>query len=445
MIHPEQIGERPPQYVKDELEKILDEEYMVGLSLCGVKLIQFVDAGDTMTHRVRAGETEYYIKTPAKEAMVVANAADVAELRRSLPRDNEPDMTDYYKRLRAEIDHPDYQKWCETGVSEAEIILAAKEYLHERPDIGSEMLPCRNCKGVGEFELQCSCTHGGVVFSDLSGGGMESERLREEGEADPDCTACEGTGKKTNDCPMCHGAAQVVKYPEVIFRNSETGESTSLRLDITQLVAEGVCDVTESMYTYNYGTFRGARRQKQISLERFIEKNLASIGIYMNCAVRLTEYGVYGFSAQNFSQTMFAEEWREEDGAARIRDELSMPRNRRATPQTSSDMSLMQRFEHMQSNISSGQNQTDATPSVIELANRNDFSTTMRALLEKADAYGCSVGVKLSFIATGEVGPALYLLDEKSNVVAQLSSDYTLEDSLENALRSFDRFIDDQK
>ena len=50
-----------------------------------------------------------------------------------------------------------------------------------------------------------------------------------------------------------------------------------------------------------------------------------------------------------------------------------------------------------------------------------------------AEEKGYTVGYSLSFIATGEVGPSFYLLDQNGNALTQLSVDYDVREAIENA------------
>ncbi len=53
--------------------------------------------------------------------------------------------------------------------------------------------------------------------------------------------------------------------------------------------------------------------------------------------------------------------------------------------------------------------------------------------------YGYTLGFTQSFIATGETGPSFFLLDKDGNALQQLSNDYYIRESLENAWLTFQK------
>lgn len=424
--------QRPEVKLEDALHRIYEDQ-MLQFTENGFRLYEYIETGETDIRAVKVGESEHVYRIPIKEPMLQKDVSRLAEL-------FDPDEEDghYDDGHVNRIDTEEFRAWLESLLSPEEIQAAAiREFERRQTEGDTETVPCGNCKGKMQFESTCWCTHGGTTFTDITNESDGSTtRLRPEGEADPDCQTCEGSGKTTNNCPCCEGSGKAAKYPYIILQNEVTGEERILKLDLATLIVNGEVEVEYKGYEIQYpNDYQVSQKFLYFNVSDYIDRNIAGMGIDKANSALVSGEKIHMIESSRANTSSGSAWWRKRDGEVET-----------GTKGNSENLSADEILEKAQMNISAayawpyGKIKDDegvvrADKWLIRPLQpiENTFEDLKAAIIEQ----GYTLGFNHSFIATGEVGPSFYLLDSNGNALAQLSNEYSIRDSLENAWATF--------
>lgn len=423
---------------------------MLSLAPEEARLIKFEQMGETGTETTHIGETEIFARFPVYESVVVGTAARIQDL----PLTDDWAETKY-QRFERQAHRPikdvDFLAWKEALPIPVAYKLAAQELIAAtNPTDTSERLRCMNCKGKATFETDCTCTFGGLVFIDTTEEEGQSQSLRDEGEADPACGTCHGSGKMSSDCPFCNGAGYMTKYPTLILTNELTGESRYETLDIVELIATGKVPV---LYTHTDEQVYGpqlmiAKYPLKAMVSTYINSVIRELGVDPMQAVSVVESGVKTIEPERFDMTLVAASWRRQNG--QVTQKLD-GYDVRATGFPGRFGPIHERILGLQYSIAytmswpAGKILDDngvAKGWEWKVRQRQDFATTLKLLTEKLAKRGYRLGCRYSFIATEESAPTFYVLDQDDHILTALDQDYRIEDALESALFKADEILE---
>jgi hypothetical protein len=377
---------KPEIGLEQRLARIAYEGQMLQFAPTGFRLYQYMETGETVMRSIKAGESEHVFRVPVREPVLQKEAETIEGLF------GEEDERVRYNPAAGEIEDEEYQIWKESLLKPEDLTAAADKELERREAEGDEeTIACGNCRGKMHFEINCSCTHGGTTFMDLTDE-SETVKLREEGEPDPDCETCEGTGKYTNDCPCCQGSGLSTKYPQILLINEVTGEERLLKLDLAALVASGEIGMEVREHQSVYTDFKAGNIILDLKLSDYIDRHIAAMGIDKENAVVASEYGVSKIPSQKDLSRAHA--W----SSGRSRDENGL-----------------------------------LEPERWVMRPIRSFNETLEDLKISLAERGYTLGFSHTFIATGETGPSFFILDEHGQALQQISNDYDVRESLENA------------
>ena len=350
-----------------------------------------LDLGDHGVQSIRAGETEYVMRT-AYQTPVLDKAYRIS-LNDSLdslhPKEHEHELVN-------------------------SVFIDTARHMAEAQTDTEEKLTCINCRAEAYFISDCSCTQGGVVFSDDES--SEVSQLREKGIPDDSCESCGGLGKVTNSCVSCKGTGYNYKYPILTITNYETGNSTTELLDVAQLVASGKVP----MYT----SYEGKQITAQMSV--LVKSMAAKVGINPQQLIGVGKYGGYevGDARSELSVQPL--------GYSRSRNNQEKP-----APMTQQEIlqsmqnQLVRTFTHQwesivdESGVARGREYKVAElPSSLSL---------LKELIETVEVKGYRLAYKPSFIETGVTGPSFFVLNRDMQIVTQLSAEDSLSLAIFNA------------
>jgi hypothetical protein len=447
-----------------DLERALyniDEGKTLILGSDGVQTITYMPTGETTVHRMKAGQTEYEFKVPAK-APVISESFDnledfIARSKVELEEIEEKRKTSPNYSQSAEIDDPEFKEWLGmlAPFLEAKIMQAARR-LAEKPPEENEKTICANCRGEAEFDRDCDCKQGGKVTFDIETGEKDSER--EEGEPDPFCEECEGTGNRSITCSCCMGTGYMQLYPKVHIINEHTGDYQTLHINIAELVASGQVELKNRLIQSQFQDgFIYAEYQIGIKLQDYFKEKVAELGLDPeNSMLSRGRHNMdLGWELQDEPLCNFY--WRKNDG--KVEQSWRYYGHSAETEEFNSEKALLgtqrtiaRHFAWPGILIQDLKKDPEATrkealneygkvlnkDNVVEevaipIKEVKPLLSQFNALIGGAEAMGYKIGFANSFIATGETGPSFYLMDNAGNAITQLSNDYSLRESVTNA------------
>ena len=414
----------------------IHEGQMLQFTPTGFRLFEYVETGETDVRSMRAGESEYVFRVPVREPVIQKDVSSLDELFDA--NDEEYHYDD--GRIADEINTDEFRAWLETLITPEDVKEAAANELERREVEGDEeTIPCGNCKGKARFESNCSCTHGGTTFVDMTGETEHSTvKLREEGVPDPECGTCEGSGKTQNDCPYCEGCGMAAKYPHIILKNEVTGEERVLMLDLATLIVNDEVAVEwggqEKLYPEDYQV---GEKIIRFNVSAWIDRNLAEMGIDKENAARITGESIGKIESERANVIGRRAYWRKHEG------EIKTGFNHGQDNMTADDVldagqrSLAHTYAWPYGRIKDEDGVVVAEEWVMRpLRPIGDALEDIKTAMAE---YRYTLGFTQSFIATGETGPSFFLLDKDGNALQQLSNDYYVRESLENAWLTFQK------
>jgi hypothetical protein len=284
----------------------------------------------------------------------------------------------------------------------------------ERPMDPNERMTCENCKGKAFFVVNCSCTYGGVIFTDDESG--EKTQLRENGVPDEDCENCHGDGKRMSDCPTCLGTAYNYKYPTLTLTNQETGQSATEFLEVARLIASGKLPLLKS-------EDGGVIIAKMSGLMRSMAEE---VGINPKLLMGISEYGAYELDDARSEVYIHPNNTLR----SRNRDKDEAPMTRRDIID-SIQLQLSRTFAHSwqsvldEAGVPRGRN--------LRVFERPNANAQLKGLIEMVEANDWKLAYRRAFIETGVDGPGFVVLDNDMKLVAELSAEDNLTTAILNA------------
>jgi len=424
-----------------ELETILADlipnEQLLQFAADGVSLYGLVASGDTRTTSLKVGESEMVIKVPTKEPMLLRQAVTVEDVLAPQKYVNDFEPPKYATDITGEIQDSDFESWQDGLVKPEQIKEAAEEELLRRDVEGdTEFLPCGNCKGKMQFDIGCSCTEGGMTFIDMTHESpAETISQREKGVADPDCQKCGGEGHFMNNCPACAGSGTMLKYPTLVIVNELTDERRAIRLDVAAMIVAGATEVTMYEEDKQLPSAISSSRVLKFNTSDYVERVMDDMGIDIENSGRMMNgfmVDVMTGRLNTIGQEVF---WRKFGPDGKVIS--GQGRNRVNTPEEAKSASEI--LADAQSDMARNFARANDTSGLDEwiLRPRRPMMEALEDLKSVVLANGYTLGLMHSFIATGQVGPSFYLLRDNGTPVIQLSNDYTLRESVENAWLAF--------
>ncbi len=425
-----------PQIGLEQALRQVHQDQMLQFTATGFRMFGYLETGQTELHSIRAGESEYVFRVPIKEPVIQKDAATLNELFSPINEDNR-----FYNGWIAEkIDTDEFKSWAESLVSPEDIREAAVKELEKREVEGDEeTIPCGNCQGKAHFEINCSCTHGGTTFMDMTEEAEDSTiQLREDGVVDPDCETCEGSGKIQNDCPCCEGCGKAAKYPYIILKNEVTGEERVLKLDLAALIVDGKVEVNYGGYEMVYpNDYQVGEKIIRFNVSAWIDRNIAEMGIDKENAARTNGDSIYKIESERANVTGRTAHWRKHKGEIKTRFNHGQNDMNADDILSNGQLNLSRSYAWPYGKIKDNNGVVVAEEWVMRPL--RPIEDTLEDIKTTIAEYGYSLGFTQSFIATGETGPSFFLLDNDGNALQQLSNNYHIRESLENAWLTFQK------
>lgn len=441
-----------------------ESSFLLAVSPGSWTLLQLRSTGQLVKRSLQVGSTTYSADVPVRASVTVASAPTLSALLEAQPTASEQDTwtPDPHWQAKADIAHlRDSQlaaPWIEALRTS---LLAAAFSAADLPDLTA----CSSCEGLGQYiSTDCSCAlpasrHLGLVAGpdelvldepDAADQGDYTEMF------DPTCPSCSGTGTQKLSCPPCQGSGQVPAAPTLLVTGPLGAFST--RPELAALLRSGLARVE--------GSFSSGWRFVDLYVKVdftnwFLEISNQAAGLD-STRVRRGPY-VYEWPDWLHASTSFRMRMRSvgeqdsllssqvlslEDGPfemcagfdesapwlpARLSGQL-LPSGRSLLA-TLQDQLTRQLSSLSQPGPSGWFVEAEAMPAVPD-----DLLLTQ--LVDAADRYGASIGLGYGFIATGEFGPQVLLLDGNLTPLAQLGLGYTWAEALAQARLSVDTVLE---
>jgi hypothetical protein len=248
------------------------------------------------------------------------------------------------------------------------------------------------------------------------------------------CVAAHG-GRPVFDCTYCAGCGHAAKYPRIILRNEVTGEERQLKLDLAQLVANGEVAVElqarESIDPHS----QSVEKKLNFNVGDYIERNIVEMGIDPRTTMRDMGDQVQTLETGRDNIMGRRDYWRRRGGI------VSSGCN-----SGDKDMSADTTLARAQYALTRGHawpfgrkrdERGIVSSEVWSMGPARSLEATLKDLVTGLDRYGYRLGYSLGGIATCEVAPAFYALDQRGSVLDQLSNNYHVGEAMENAWRTF--------
>ena len=399
-----------------------------------VRVLNLVETGETEVQSMSIGESdeiELHARVSLREPVVSHEYTTLDDLvgRRGRKRKTKEksDGAGYYRLTP--ITNPEYLAW-KSQIPTVEQIREAAVVVSQEPK--DEDVP--ETLGIKATEVDCLCTHGGIIFEDFVE--EETVQLRETGQPDPDCEECGGTGKIPIEIPIPNPDAPP-KIPEIILRNYVTGEERVLYVDVAALVASGDMDVSiepfERVHRQRLKTKGGTRLEEdahvsiKFGLRDYVADQARQIGIDINnsTAVRFPEEssGIVSVETVLHDTLHVGASWNNRDGEVtehglyEVKDPIAVVREAQEdVPSCFFDRELT--FK-------------PASP----------LDETFSRLLNTLGSHGYTLGFKRASIATGMDGPAFYALDQDGYKLTELGCGYEVPEALDQAWENAQKWL----
>ena len=445
---PEQLGHHQDALALASMTLRNSEEILAYRADGGVDVMRFIETGETSLKTFGVDDTgetlafEYKVREPLFDTSFATLHDYVTSL-----------GTDYSKpRDKVEIWRGHAEQDPALEEARTAILVMAKELAPDLEDIDRTEACFAECH-AGSRTYDCFCTFtGGSSYTDIDG---NTVKQREVGVADPECNTCEGAGHYDGSCAACLGSGETIVNPIVIIINNTTGQEESFRLEIAELLSSGAIELKlrpNPHQYYNVTVKPPVPRPPQISasmnIAPYIQKRAAAVGI----DIENDEYYTYwGDQPLDTWGTTFGHMLRQMDGIVTAPSEYE-------SLQSFADFAMAELQKNLAQQLRTdpyGLDRATATPEEIiahaktfDLTMNDDFTIkqvglrldkpsspdeALQELISTLDLYGYRLGLAYTGIATGETGPALYILDRAGNLQVELSAGYDTTIILENA------------
>lgn len=398
----------------------------------GIDVMRFIETGETQLRTFGVGDKTISFEVEVQEPLQCASYDTWRDYAIDAGAQLAGDRPDYTNRA-SELEHEDGYT-----PERDEILRLAIEQAETLGDY-ERVEPCRRACGDGMQTGDCMCTRMRSSYTTIDGETVKEPKP--EGEADPGCTQCGGTGKESYRCWDCSGAGESIINPIVSIVNRTTGEQTSFRLEVAKLLAEG--DIQLGLTHQRY--LRPGDDMKitaRMYMDDFMARKALEVGIDINNDEYITYWGdrpleTFGTTFGHLLRQMSVD--------------VELPSNFETTEEFAAAA-----LEELQKRIAcdirtdiygpSGFNRQRATTEAIREVGKTfdiDFNENLtvsrvglhlerpprsneilRELIEVLDSDGYRLGFTSTGIATGETGPALYVLDRAGNIVQEIDSGY---------------------
>lgn len=461
----------------DDFDDVIDlllhpeDRRIVGVDADGWFLVDYVATGRLRQQAYRAGNTTYSADVPEVTPKIVGRS------------DSLPGLAERYGKAPAPT--PGWAaEWDRQQQGLAEEFRARDEPLAERvrdilasrltaaaetaaPLAPHDRRPCRNCDGLGGRESHdCHCKtlsghhHLGLVAAAddiiLDEPAPPTQPHGEPG-YDPECAQCHGTGTYVWVCPTCSGSG--VNAACCVWRIAGPSGETTVLLDLAALIRQGDAIVHVDPHPINRATDVRVWVDMSPLLERINDEVAAGQRTWTlfrghHSAWRRTHAISFRIVLNPSSGNELSDDWGavyragdrpftytiedslrrgkdQEAGAAQVRQagldgiDTILPSGEwllrllqeAATPQPWADLGE----EDGVIRGSDGSAEAIRKAAVIKPSRQE----TLRALQSAVQADGFALGFGYGFIATGETGPAVYLLAPDGAALAELGLDHS--------------------
>lgn len=416
----------------------------------GIDVIRFVKTGEITVRTFGVGDDRYSFEV-AETKPVVHSSYDTWQSYTGNVDINSSGGENYY-RAKDEHDEAfnDVRDLIVNGAIENTALM----------ENGDRYESCRygdNCNG-GMYIGMCPCVGStGSSYTDIDGRTISEGK--ESGKANPDCSECGGLGHSAWRCYNCKGSGMEIVNPLISIINNATSEQTTFRLEAAELLANGDAEL---IIQHDRQLYRSSKKHEKklrvaLDIENFIQQKAFEVGV--DTSSRYTTY--WGPAPMEVWGTTFGHLLEKQVA------DIDMP-SEFESPADFVDAALNALQRRLQANIRTdiyGVDAKNASPETIQEKGREfdiDFNDNLtvghvglrldkpvspdralREIIAILDLYGFRLGYGITGIATGETGPALYILDRAGYVIQEIDCGYTQEAVLENTYISVKKAHED--
>lgn len=457
------------------VDRLLHSEHaMVCARPNGWGLIEFRTTGRLHKRSARVGDAQYVAEVPVRAAHRLGNADTLKDLVR-LHGKPEREPNEYWVRHGKEpgARHA-ASRTRDVGVQGEIVHLVHDRILHAAhaatPLDTAGRAPCRNCSGAGRKPLDnCWCKERGAHYL-----GVLAERddvllddpypaleagpahVAEPATYDPACDECHGTGTYLWTCPVCDGAG--VEPVCVDWTVNGPDGTYTFRHDIASLIRDGHIRLHVDALPVARGIEVRVRTDCRPLRDTIEQKVASGQPAWLRTGTHFHDWNLdslTGFYLQmkpagSRAPRLFSEAARTPltaaDGPFVYAQRVYKPRSSSLRPARWVDR------EHLAQTLPTGKTllgQLQASvagnvyvsPGHPEMVGRRGDEgcaeevrkhavirvpeeVLLRSAIDAASESGFTLGFKYSFIATGQTGPTVYLLDDADQVLLELGQDY---------------------
>lgn len=384
------------------------------------------------SHTFEVPETEFYISETTQLGRIIRKHQK--RMAKIAKQESYAEMIDE-SELASDVL---YQRWAAERLQPDDIIEAAGRILGERTGYEPEMMTCAHCDGEAEYYQQCSCT---FLISSITNIDGISTYDRAEGEPDPSCGRCGGTGGVTETCGSCDGLGYYNLYPEIEIFEPTAQKRHRIRLDLPRLITEFPDLVTQEIDCYEYGKdSRRADYRVRFDLGGAIA-SLAGVWRLDDEAVHIR----YGNDLQYMrlydefyerASLLARDSWRKGTGREKPRSRAIS--NETVAEDTAPRGVIESNQRTLATSIKSDSRQWGISYEIVYSPTPERRFEDLRAALGQR---GLSLAVAHEFIATGETGPTIYVA-KGDDIVARLDQEYSVDRAIEGAWIRYQEIAD---
>lgn len=218
------------------------------------------------------------------------------------------------------------------------------------------------------------------------------------------------------------------RFPKIVLKNELTGEVRVIELDLASLIINGDVDVQSGGYENLYSDdFQIAERSLRFKVSTYLDRCLADIGIDKHNAVKTCDDYVGKVDLERADVMGYRAYWQKRGGKVIGGTDSRLTKMTAHEILTAGQVKLNSAYNQSRSNAS------DCVPQEWSLQPLRPFQDVLENLSTTISEAGYTLGFTQSITASGETGPAFFVLDTDGNVVVQLSSDSSIRGSLEKA------------
>lgn len=422
--------------------RLRNEDAMVAYRVDGgVDVMRFIETGETRLQTFGVANESISFEVAVKEPLIDASF-DSLEAYAGPQNNDSGRRNDTEPKTKAEQDP---QFLAELNA----ITTKAAEQSEELTDNDRFQACGRDCEN-GITVVDCWCAHGGSSYTDLGG---EVVQNREAGTPDPDCNECGGAGQHTSRCYECKGAGQVLVNPVVTVINNQTNEDAGFRLEVARLITDGDIDVHFDNEPRQYARNNvSIPPQRKITLDfsGLMNKLASEVGIDIEHEQYYTYWGkepleTWGTTFGHLLRPMVVNVTRPDqfDSIENFADAALGELQLRVLHDLRKDIYGidLQKAEppEIQEHAKAFDLEMNDDLTVRKFGLRLDKAgsphANLQELINVLNIYNYRLGFTYTGIATGETGPALYILDRAGNLLNEIDSGYDESLVLENACR----------